>query len=44
MTLTHSCNNAFADSASIFTNIESKWGGLSFVFPLSLPVVVYENA
>jgi membrane dipeptidase len=29
MTLTHSCNNAFADSAGIFSPIEEKWGGLS---------------
>ncbi|KAL7423738.1 hypothetical protein Q5752_001320 [Cryptotrichosporon argae] len=28
-TLTHSCNNAFADSAGIFQPIEEKWGGLS---------------
>lgn len=29
MTLTHSCNNAFADSAGIFTPIPSAHGGLS---------------
>ncbi|ORY21860.1 microsomal dipeptidase precursor (Dehydropeptidase-I) [Naematelia encephala] len=29
MTLTHSCNNAFADSGGIFTPVEEKWGGLS---------------
>ncbi|KAK8865714.1 hypothetical protein IAR55_000859 [Kwoniella newhampshirensis] len=29
MTLTHSCNNAFADSAGIFGDIKEKWGGLS---------------
>ncbi|WVQ71085.1 hypothetical protein IAR50_000610 [Cryptococcus sp. DSM 104548] len=29
MTLTHSCNNAFADSAGIFENVEERWGGLS---------------
>jgi membrane dipeptidase len=29
LTLTHSCNNAFADSAGIFEPIEEKWGGLS---------------
>jgi membrane dipeptidase len=31
MTLTHSCNNAFADSAGIFSQVEEKWGGLSCV-------------
>jgi DNA-binding MurR/RpiR family transcriptional regulator len=34
MTLTHSCNNAFADSAGIFEQVEEKWGGLSFVYLL----------
>ncbi|WWC96766.1 hypothetical protein V866_003639 [Kwoniella sp. B9012] len=29
MTLTHSCNNAFADSAGIFESVEERWGGLS---------------
>ncbi|KAK1927955.1 membrane dipeptidase-domain-containing protein [Papiliotrema laurentii] len=29
LTLTHSCNNAFADSAGIFEPIEEAWGGLS---------------
>ncbi|WVQ85501.1 hypothetical protein IAT38_007666 [Cryptococcus sp. DSM 104549] len=29
MTLTHSCNNAFADSAGIFGDVEERWGGLS---------------
>ncbi|KAK4688450.1 membrane dipeptidase, partial [Tremellales sp. Uapishka_1] len=29
MTLTHSCNNAFADSAGIFNPVTEKWGGLS---------------
>jgi membrane dipeptidase len=29
MTLTHSCNNAFADSAGIFETPEEAWGGLS---------------
>ncbi|WWC88007.1 uncharacterized protein L201_002909 [Kwoniella dendrophila CBS 6074] len=29
MTLTHSCNNAFADSAGIFEGVEERWGGLS---------------
>ncbi|OCF32881.1 membrane dipeptidase [Kwoniella heveanensis BCC8398] len=29
MTLTHSCNNAFADSAGIFEPVEERWGGLS---------------
>ncbi|WVW80347.1 hypothetical protein I302_102327 [Kwoniella bestiolae CBS 10118] len=29
MTLTHSCNNAFADSAGIFESVEEQWGGLS---------------
>jgi membrane dipeptidase len=29
MTLTHSCNNAFADSAGIFTPVPERWGGLS---------------
>jgi hypothetical protein len=31
MTLTHGCNNAFADSGGIFTLPEPKWGGLSYV-------------
>ncbi|EIW72733.1 hypothetical protein TREMEDRAFT_67030 [Tremella mesenterica DSM 1558] len=29
LTLTHSCNNAFADSAGIFGDVEERWGGLS---------------
>lgn len=29
MTLTHSCNNAFADSAGIFGDVKERWGGLS---------------
>ena len=29
MTLTHGCNNAFADSGCIFTLPTEKWGGLS---------------
>ncbi|WVR05665.1 hypothetical protein IAU60_002687 [Kwoniella sp. DSM 27419] len=29
MTLTHSCNNVFADSAGIFEGVEERWGGLS---------------
>ncbi|WVO19650.1 uncharacterized protein IAS62_000940 [Cryptococcus decagattii] len=29
MTLTHSCNNAFADSAGVFEDVEQRWGGLS---------------
>lgn len=29
MTLTHSCNNAFADSAGIFGDVKDRWGGLS---------------
>ncbi|CAD6569878.1 MAG: hypothetical protein TREMPRED_005494 [Tremellales sp. Tagirdzhanova-0007] len=29
MTLTHSCNNAFADSGGIFAPVKPKWGGLS---------------
>nr|ODO02587.1 membrane dipeptidase [Cryptococcus depauperatus CBS 7855] len=29
LTLTHSCNNAFADSAGIFENVEERWSGLS---------------
>jgi len=29
MTLTHSCNNAFADSAGIFNAVEPAHGGLS---------------
>ncbi|WVQ71086.1 hypothetical protein IAR50_000611 [Cryptococcus sp. DSM 104548] len=29
MTLTHSCNNAFADSAGYFWDVEEQWGGLS---------------
>lgn len=32
MTLTHSCNNAFADSAGVFEDVEQRWGGLSYVF------------
>ncbi|ODN84290.1 hypothetical protein L202_00271 [Cryptococcus amylolentus CBS 6039] len=29
MTLTHSCNNAFADSGGYFWDAEEQWGGLS---------------
>lgn len=29
MTLTHSCNNAFADSGGYMTFPTEKWGGLS---------------
>lgn len=29
MTLTHACNNAFADSGGYMTLPEEKWGGLS---------------
>ncbi|WWD18107.1 hypothetical protein CI109_102556 [Kwoniella shandongensis] len=29
LTLTHSCNNAFADSAGVFGSVKEKWGGLS---------------
>lgn len=31
MTLTHGCNNAFADSGGIFELPEPKWNGLSYV-------------
>lgn len=36
MTLTHSCNNAFADSGGIFERPVARWGGLSCVSPSSL--------
>ena len=29
MTLTHGCNNAFADSGGVFAPVEPKWNGLS---------------
>jgi membrane dipeptidase len=31
MTLTHGCNNVFADSGGIFELPEPKWNGLSYV-------------
>lgn len=36
VTLTHMCNNAFADSGGFLEGIEPKHGGLSYA-PLSLP-------
>jgi len=33
MTLTHGCNNVFADSGGIFELPEPKWNGLSYVPP-----------
>lgn len=29
LTLTHGCNNAFADSGGVFAAVKPKWGGLS---------------
>lgn len=29
LTLTHGCNNAFADSGGVFEAVKPKWGGLS---------------
>jgi membrane dipeptidase len=29
LTLTHGCNNAFADSGGVFAPVKPKWGGLS---------------
>lgn len=29
MTLTHGCNNAFADSGGVFSAVKPKWNGLS---------------
>jgi len=31
MTLTHGCNNVFADSGGIFETVEPTWNGLSYV-------------